>query len=338
MKHKYQLDPSSKKFLCPRCEKRRFVRMIDELGNYISDEFGRCDRSSSCGYFKYPQSSDTTIIIDVALQRIPTPTMKVGPPSTIPYCYVEQSLKGYSINSFHQYLSNMFNSEDIDEIFKMYKVGTSKKWGGSAVFWQISANFEVRTGKIIKFDPTSGKRIKDPRPLVTWVHKLLELKEFNLKQVLFGEHLLSQHPQKTVCVVESEKTAIIMAIKHPKHLWLATGSKDELKAEKLRVLIGRKVVIFPDTDFHAYWAEKAKFVTKQFNLNIVVSAYLMNCTISLDQTNGYDLADFNQINMDFSMLIQDNQLSTNLNLERLMQHNPNLSELIRVFDLDIPTY
>ncbi len=335
MKQKYQLDPSSKKFVCPVCEKRRFVRMIDELGNYISDEFGRCDRSSSCGYFKYPQSSDKTIKIDVALQRIPAPNMKVGPPSTIPNSYVERSLKGYASNPLYQHLSNTFNSEDVDEIFKMYKVGTSKKWGGSAVFWQININFEVHTGKVIKFDPLIGKRIKEPRALITWVHKLLELKGFNLKQVLFGEHLLSQHPQKTVCVVESEKTAIIMAIKHPKYLWLATGSKDELKVEKLKVLFGRKVVLFPDTDFHAYWTEKADFISKQLNINLVVSKYLMNCTIAIDQNKGYDLADFNQINIDLSTLMANEETSRNSNLELLIQRNPYLSELIRVFYLDV---
>ena len=95
------------------------------------------------------------------------------------------------------------------------------------------------------------------------------------------------------------------------------------------------MVVFPDTDFHENWSERAVAINKQFNLNLVVSPYLVNCTIALDQTNGYDLDDFNQINMDLSMLIQDNQLSKNSNLERLIQRNPNLSELTRVFDLEV---
>lgn len=125
-----------------------------------------------------------------------------------------------------------------------------------------------------------------------------------------------------------------MAIKHPNQLWLATGGESEFKAEKLKVLRGRKVVVFPDTDFHKNWSERAVAISEQLNLNLVVSPYLVNCTIALDQTNGYDLADFNQINMDLSMLIQDKQPCTNSNLELLMQRNPHLSELIRVFDLD----
>ena len=126
-----------------------------------------------------------------------------------------------------------------------------------------------------------------------------------------------------------------MAIKHPNQLWLATGGESEFKAEKLKVLTGRKVIVFPDTDFHENWSERALAISEQLNLNLVVSPYLVNCTIALDQTNGYDLADFNQINMDLSKLIQDKQPCINSNLELLMQRNPNLSELIRVFDLQI---
>ncbi len=337
MKYKYQLDPSSKKDICPQCEKLRFVRMIDELGNYLSAEFGRCDRSSSCGYYKYPEKSDSDVKLDLSQYKVVNFPMRNGPPSSIPETYVQQSLKGYRINSFYQFLSNMFIKQEIDSVFATYKVGTSKLWGGATVFWQISIDFEVRTGKVIKFDHSTGKRAKNPKPLTTWVHKLLPLKQFNLKQVLFGEHLLSKFPQKTACIVESEKTAIIMAILHPNHLWLATGGETEFKAEKLKVLTGRKVVVFPDTDFHKNWSARAVSISRQLNLNLVVSPYLVNCTIALDQTNGYDLADFNQINMDLFMLIQDKQSSTNSDLEKLIQRNPNLSELIRVFDLDVPT-
>jgi hypothetical protein len=312
--------------------------MIDELGNYLSAEFGRCDRSNSCGYYKYPEKSDSNVKLDLTQRKVATLTDKVGPPSSITERYVQQSLKGYKINSFYRFLCNMFTKQEIDSVFATYKVGTSKLWGGATVFWQISIDFEVRTGKVIKFDPLTGKRIKEPRPLMTWVHVILKLKEFNLKQVLFGEHLLPQFPKKTVCIVESEKTAIIMALKYPNYLWLATGGKSEFKTEKLRVLTGRKVVIFPDTDFHKDWTEKSECISKQLNLNLVVSSYLMNCTIAIDQKKGYDLADFKQINLDNANLIQTKNQAINSDLEQLLQQNPNLSELIRVFDLCTVTF
>lgn len=55
--YRYILDKSSKKFRCPECNKKRFVRMIDSLtGQYLPDEFGICDRKESCQYFKIPES------------------------------------------------------------------------------------------------------------------------------------------------------------------------------------------------------------------------------------------------------------------------------------------
>jgi hypothetical protein len=308
--------------------------MVDEFGSYISAEFGRCDRSNSCGYYKYPQKSESIVKLDLTLPNVVELHKKEGPPSAIEEKYVKQSLKEYDINSFYLFLSHLFSASQINEVFALYKVGTSKKWNGATVFWQISIDNQVRTAKVIKYDPITGKRIKQPIPLMTWAHKLLKLKDFNLKQVLFGEHLLNQFPIKTVCIVESEKTAIIMAIKHQKYLWLATGGKSEFKADKLKVLVGRNVVVFPDTDFHYDWLDKSASISKQINLNLVVSSFLLNCTIAIDQKMGYDLADLKQINLDCTNLIQLNHEPINSHLERLSQRNPYLFELIRVFDLD----
>ncbi|WP_245980451.1 DUF6371 domain-containing protein [Flagellimonas lutimaris] len=53
------LDRSSKKFVCPACNKKRFVRYVDrETGNYLDGDYGRCDRSDNCGYFKSPKQDD----------------------------------------------------------------------------------------------------------------------------------------------------------------------------------------------------------------------------------------------------------------------------------------
>lgn len=88
-------------------------------------------------------------------------------------------------------------------------VGTSKYWEGATVFWQMDYQNRVRTGKIMLYNPATGKRIKEPYNHVTWVHSILHKEDYNLKQCFFGEHLLPEDKSRPVALVESEKTAII---------------------------------------------------------------------------------------------------------------------------------
>ena len=114
---------------------------------------------------------------------------------------MEQTLHGYSVNPLYRYISTVFGKEETERLFALYKVGTSKKWGGSTIFWQIDVNGNVRTGKIMKYDDKTGHRIKEPHSLVTWVHSELKLPDFTLRQCFFGEHLLTDKT-KTIAIVE----------------------------------------------------------------------------------------------------------------------------------------
>ena len=58
--YSFILDKSSKKYSCPECNKKTFVKYVDSTtGDYLPDRFGRCDRESNCGYFKTPPPPDT---------------------------------------------------------------------------------------------------------------------------------------------------------------------------------------------------------------------------------------------------------------------------------------
>jgi hypothetical protein len=79
---------------------------------------------------------------------------------------------------------------------------------------------------------------------------------------LFGSHLLKRYPNATVNVVESEKTAIIMANYYgclESQLWLACGGLKFLQLESMQPLIdqGRKVWLWPDKDGIDKWQEVA---------------------------------------------------------------------------------
>ena len=69
---KYSLDKTSKKFKCPNCLKSTFVRYVDtETNNYLSDEFGRCDRESKCNYHHAPPKGNKCYLVTLlSLQEI----------------------------------------------------------------------------------------------------------------------------------------------------------------------------------------------------------------------------------------------------------------------------
>ena len=47
--YRYTLEKGSKKHQCPNCERKSLVRYIDtETGDYLPEEFGRCDHESKC--------------------------------------------------------------------------------------------------------------------------------------------------------------------------------------------------------------------------------------------------------------------------------------------------
>ncbi len=151
------------------------------------------------------------------------------------------------------------------------------------------------------YDKTTGKRTKN----ITWVHSVLKLKNFNLKQCLFGLHQLNDFPNHIIGIVESEKTAIIMSgISLQKnilenYIWLATGSLNMLKEELLTPLKNRKIVLYPDLGQNKtkngspfkQWSEKCLFL-KNKGFNIRVSSLLENIATDDEILNGFDVADF----------------------------------------------
>jgi hypothetical protein len=79
--------------------------------------------------------------------------------------------------------------------------------------------------------------------------------------------VISVCPKKSVCVVEAEKTAVIISEVYPEYVWLAAGGLGEVQVEKFRPLRGHKVILFPDTDPDGIafkrWTEAATTVMNQ---------------------------------------------------------------------------
>ena len=155
------------------------------------------------------------------------------------------------------------------------------------VFWQVDHEGNPRTAHYMKYKPTGKRMHKEDDPYNTdWFHSLLDRGGYtNLfdstkqcaRQCLFGEHLLNRYPGTPINLVESEKTAIIMAIaygNHPLQLWLACSGLSNFTREKLEPIIKqrRKIVLFPDRDGIDRWkqaAEQLHYDRMVFNTSLV---------------------------------------------------------------------
>lgn len=278
---KYILDKSSKKFLCPRCNKKSFVKFIEtETGNYLSSEFGRCDHESSCQYFLKPEGE----VKDYVFINIPKPE-----PSFHNLELVEIGYLSERQNNFIQFLKSKFTEVEVKKAISKYMISTSKHWNGATIFWQIDQFERVHHGKIMLFNPETGKRVKDAngKGYINSVRSVLKLKEFNLNQCLFGLHLIKEMKNKTIAIVEAEKTAVLMSIFKPEYIWLSTGSKSGLKFEYLKPIKDYKIVVFPDKSEYNDWNAKAKELNG-FGFKIIVNDYL---ELQKNYEDGTDLAD-----------------------------------------------
>ncbi|PCJ98703.1 MAG: hypothetical protein COA50_00205 [Flavobacteriaceae bacterium] len=281
MQYKYSLDKSSKKFNCPNCNKKTFVYYIDiETGNYLAEVYGRCDRESKCGYFKSPSFQKPLSKIHYSSEA--------KQPSYLSENLIGKYCNGYDNNNFINFLLKHFSEEEVIQAIEKYYIGTSSHWKGATIFFQIDCHLRICTGKIMLYDGNTGKRVKKPFPHINWLHKLLNVKQFVLQQCLFGLHLLNDNEEKkTICVVESEKTALIMSMLLPSYLWMATGSKTNLKLSILKPLKNHKIIVYPDNFEFIDWSKKTKLL-KYHGFNIICSSLLEGLNLNA----GDDLADF----------------------------------------------
>lgn len=277
--HRYIFQPykNKSKGVCPSCKQpNSFVYYVDtETSTLLPFEYGRCDREEKCGYHFSPYENPPKKSLG---EKVIIPTKK-DYYNTLNKSYLNKSLEEQFKDVFSLYLISLFGKKAI-EVLSLYKVGFSSFFGGrSTVFWQISKSGEIRSGKIFKYED-NGKRKKTPYPCITWVHSFLE-EDFQLKQCFFGEHLIVE--DKKIAVVESEKTALIMACVKPQYVWIASTQLHGLSDDKLQVLKDCKTTFFPDKGAFKIWQEKIKD-----NNNWKISNFLEKT--SLD--DGTDIADY----------------------------------------------
>jgi hypothetical protein len=162
---------------------------------------------------------------------------------------------------------NATQRDRVEKVLAEYYVGHSKY--GHTIFWQIDEQQRVHTGKMMLYKP-DGHRDKESRYNFDWIHSIL-FRDNRFPQwsddkqecqpCIFGLHLLNRYPHAAVNIVESEKTAILMAIAYGNHgtqIWMACGGAENLSREKLEPIIKqhRRIIIYPDRDAIDRWRAK----------------------------------------------------------------------------------
>ena len=241
-------------------------------------------------------------------------------------------------SNFFRFLSTLLTSyygskakEVLKRLLEEYRLGATRD--GSVIFWQIDKADKVRTGKVMQYNPEDGHRIKDGKTsAVNWIHSILKKQrvladDWQLSQCLFGEHLLKLHPNKVVVLVESEKSAVIGSAIFPDYVWLATGGKSQMREEKLRVLTGRTVLLFPDADGYAEWKQRAESMT--FCKAMVSDIIEKNATPKQKDAH-IDIADWIifQIREGKLMNTANHLVEAEKILQRMIGKNPALQKLI----------
>ena len=190
-----------------------------------------------------------------------------------------------------RWLATTFGTDHAQRIFDLYGVGMTHD--KRVIFWQIDADNRIRTGKVMAYDPTTGKRRKE-QGSITWVHSDLKRAAilsdtWRLEQCLYGEHLLGDYPEATVAIVEAYKTAHVGAILHPEMVWVAVDSLMGLTAERLRPLKGRDVLLYPDEGKgYEVWAERIGAIAEAVGFRYRVSSFMEG------RERGSDIADLSE--------------------------------------------
>lgn len=270
------------RYTCPFCgQKKCFTRYINvDTGEYVHETCGKCNHENSCPTVHYPpreyfrdhpeaERHDTRsgfLGANAGKGRqtyvLPAPTQT----EFFPHEWAEEACQRQS--TFRKWFESLpFEGERIRQVLSEYLVGATERYtvvegvnvGPAAVFWMIDEQQRVHDAKLIAYT-ADGHRVQG------WGNSMRAICEkakrgpqlLQTEKVLFGLHLLPRYPDKTVFIVESEKSALVCACRYPQHLWLATGGCGNLQGAKLRPLTERRIVVVPDSGAYDKWSERMK--------------------------------------------------------------------------------
>jgi hypothetical protein len=222
---------------------------------------------------------------------------------SIDYKWVERFGQGQD-SSFHRSVVafGLLTDDELKAASEIFHLGTTKD--KRVVYWQIDAEGRVRDGKLMAYDEHCH-RVKpgehDTKSSVSWaVYEFRQCglldKNWEATHCLFGLHQLNSRPDDLVCIVEAEKTAVICSQKFKDCIWMAAGGLEQLSLDKLRPLIGRQVILYPDTDpegeTYKKWYDIAWRARCELEMDIAICDVLEKNATPEQKEAKIDLVDF----------------------------------------------
>ena len=141
------------------------------------------------------------------------------------------------------WMAGIFGKEQVRDVWAKYHVTTDGD--GLAVFWYTNSDGKICYDKRIKYkyDGHRDKTFGGTRKYLT--------KDGYMERPMFGAHLVysgNEDSDKEVCVVESEKSALILSLTFPDKTFLATGGKNNLRD------VDDCMLLYPDIDAIELWS------------------------------------------------------------------------------------
>lgn len=351
--YSYILQKGSKKHHCPNCSNKTFVFYVDSTtGDNLPEQYGRCDRESKCSYHLNPYLDGYAKTIREQEQGArsginknwkPQPVKSMPQPTPKPVFFDFDTFKQtlnperYEKNIFIQNLFSKiqfpFEVDEVTKVIELYRLGTIANGyrAGANTFPFIDLNNNVRAIQVKQFDENNHTTATDflhsiienyhtqnNKPFPKWLEAYT--KQDKLITCLFGEHLLSKYQSNPVALVEAPKTAIYGSLyfglpETPESLiWLAVYNKGSFKFDKLKVLQGRFVYVFPDLseDGNTFndWQRLAKdYESRLTGTKFIFSDLLEQLAPEIDKNKGKDIADY--------LIKQDWRLFRKRNIQQL---------------------
>ncbi len=285
-----------KKGQCPSCREKGVFRYFQNAeGERLDEKYGICDRAAKCG-FDYRPSGE---LFPAKETKAAAPIETVRPAEAVVVALLEKTKLHTS--GLHRWAEHELGEHALSaEHLERWCVASD---GERTAFVHCDGQGRVVNAKWFTYGP-DGKRDKAHEPFSMRQPPASERQRFGF--CLYGEHLLRHDdPARPICVVESEKTAVLASFYYPDLDWLACGSANGISDEKIGPLHNRPIWWICDADGNVPVEKDGQPVMvngkqklseggrRNSSLRKLKAYGLEHAVIDLfpDRTDGYDLGD-----------------------------------------------